>query len=206
MSAGGFCGWAGSVTTSATAAGAGDIELEAALILRAQAGDTDAFGALVARHMRQAYFSAVGLVGSREDALHLSQEAFARAFRARQQIDPTRPFYAWYYTILRRLCFNWLRDRRTARARLDEAAPWLEALAQAQVEDPARALERGQARRRLAAAMAALSELEREALVLKEFEGLKYREIAERLGIPIGTVMSRLYAARQRLADALEAR
>jgi RNA polymerase sigma-70 factor (ECF subfamily) len=94
------------VTTSATAAGAGDIELEAALILRAQAGDTDAFGALVARHMRQAYFSAVGLVGSREDALDLSQEAFARAFRARQQIDPTRPFYAWYYTILRRLCFN----------------------------------------------------------------------------------------------------
>jgi RNA polymerase sigma-70 factor (ECF subfamily) len=156
--------------------------------------------------MRQAYFSAVGLGGSREDALALSQEAFARAFRARQQIDPTRPFYAWYYTILRRLCFNWLRDRRTARARLDEAAPWLEALAQAQVEDPARALERGQARRRLAAAMAALSELEREALVLKEFEGLKYREIAERLGIPIGTVMSRLYAARQRLADALEAR
>jgi RNA polymerase sigma-70 factor (ECF subfamily) len=54
--------------------------------------------------------------------------------------------------------------------------------------------------------MAALTDLEREALVLKEFEGLKYREIAERLGVPLGTVMSRLYAARQRLADALEAR
>jgi RNA polymerase sigma-70 factor (ECF subfamily) len=183
-----------------------DVEADASLVARAQAGDAEAFGALVTRYMRPAYFAALGLVGSREDALDLSQEAFARAFRARQQIDPGRPFYAWYYTILRRLCFNWLRDRRTARVRLDDAAPWLEALAEAQVEDPARTFERGEARRRLAAAMAALSDVEREALMLKEFEGLKYREIADRLNIPIGTVMSRLYAARQRLADALEAR
>jgi RNA polymerase sigma-70 factor (ECF subfamily) len=67
-------------------------------------------------------------------------------------------------------------------------------------------VERQDASRRIARAMAALTDLEREALVLKEFEGLKYREIAERLGVPLGTVMSRLYAARQRLADALEAR
>ena len=93
------------------------------LITRAKAGDTAAFGALVTRYMRQAYFSAIGLVGSREDALDLSQEAFARAFHARKTIDPDRPFYAWYYTILRRLCFNWLRDRRARRAALD-ASGW----------------------------------------------------------------------------------
>ena len=181
-------------------------EADGALILRAQDGDSDAFGALVARYMRPAYFSALGLVGSREDALDLSQEAFARAFRARQQIDPARPFYAWYYTILRRLCVNLLRDRRTERARLDEAAPWLEALADAQTENPARATERQETRRRVARALAILGEADREVLVLKEFEGLKYREIAVRLDIPIGTVMSRLYSARARLADALEAR
>lgn len=183
----------------------GDAEADAALVLRAQHGDTEAFGALVARYMRPAYFSALGLVGSREDALDLSQEAFARAFRARQQIDPARPFYAWYYTILRRLCVNWRRDRRTERAGLDLAAPWLEALAGAQTETPAQAAERHETRRRVARALAALDDADREVLVLKEFEGLKYREIAARLGIPIGTVMSRLYSARARLADALEA-
>lgn len=177
---------------------------EARLIHRARQGDTEAFGALVTRYMRPAYFAALGLVGSREDALDLSQEAFARAFRARRLIDPARPFYPWYYTILRRLCFNWIRDRRAERTRLDEAAPWLEALAEARAEDPAQVAMRRESHRRIARAMSALTELEREALVLKEFEGLKYREIAERLDVPLGTVMSRLYAARQRLADALE--
>jgi RNA polymerase sigma-70 factor, ECF subfamily len=178
------------------------------LITRAKAGDTAAFGALVTRYMRQAYFSAIGLVGSREDALDLSQEAFARAFHARKTIDPDRPFYAWYYTILRRLCFNLLRDRRTHRQRLEEGGHWLEALSAAAIEAPdaavERATERAEAHRRIAKALATLPDVEREALVLKEFEGLKYRAIAERMGTPIGTVMSRLYAARARLAKALE--
>jgi RNA polymerase sigma-70 factor (ECF subfamily) len=200
--------WASRAGLPVRAAAADDAgaEPDAGLIARAQRGDADAFGELVRRYMRPAYYSALGLVGSREDALDLSQEAFARAFRARTRIDPDRPFYAWYYTILRRLCFNWLRDRRAERAGLQEAGPWLEALAAAQVEPPGRAVERHDASRRIARAMAALTDVEREALVLKEFEGLKYHEIAERLGVPLGTVMSRLYAARQRLADALEAR
>ena len=83
------------------------------LVRRAQAGDPDAFGRLVERYMRRAYYSALSLVGTREDALDLSQEAFARAYRARRTIDPDRPFYAWLYQILRRLCFNFLRDRQT---------------------------------------------------------------------------------------------
>ena len=182
------------------------VEPDASLVARAQDGDAEAFGTLVTRYMKPAYFSALGLVGSREDALDLSQEAFARAFRARRQIDPSRPFYAWYYTILRRLCFNWLRDRRTERARLAQAAGWLEALSAAQIEDPGRAAEQREACRRVAAALARLEPQDREILALKEFEDLKYREIAARLDIPIGTVMSRLYAARARLADALEAR
>jgi RNA polymerase sigma-70 factor (ECF subfamily) len=181
-------------------------ESDSQLIARAQAGDTEAFGRLVKRYMRQAYFSAVGLVGSREDALDLSQEAFARAFHARRQIDPDRPFYAWYYTILRRLCLNWLRDRRTRRERLAEAGPWLEEVSLSAIDAPDRGLERQEAHRRIAGALATLPDAEREALVLTEFEGLKYREIAERMGTPVGTVMSRLYSARTRLARVLEGR
>jgi len=179
---------------------------ERPLLLRARSGDAEAFGELVAHHMRRAYFVALGLVGSHDDALDLSQEAFARAFRARKSLDPERPFYPWLYQILRRLCFNFLRDRRTRRARLEAAAPWLadRASDRQAAEDPARRVERAEARERLQQAIEALPEREREVLVHREFQGLRYREIADLLGIPIGTVMSRLYAARRALGAALE--
>ncbi len=182
----------------------GEAPTDGELIRRAQAGDSDAFGQIVTRYMRAAYFAALGLVGSREDALDLSQEAFARAFRARRTLDPDRPFYAWYCTTLRRLCFNFLRDRRRRDVWMAESGAWIETAAAA-VESPDRTAERHDERRRLVRAIATLPDHEREVLVLKEFEGLKYREIAELVGVPIGTVMSRLYAARQRLSAALEA-
>lgn len=177
---------------------------ERALVMRARAGDRRAFGELVERHMRRAYYVALGLVGSHEDALDLSQEAFARAFRARRSLDPDRPFYAWLYQIVRRLCFNFLRDTRRRSQRLREAVPWLAEQAGERVVDPARSAERAELRARLEAAIESLPEREREVLVLKEFEGLRYREIAELLGVPVGTVMSRLYAARKHLAVSLE--
>jgi RNA polymerase sigma-70 factor, ECF subfamily len=182
------------------------IEDDAGLVGRARTGDREAFGLLVERYRRRAYCQALALVGSREDALDLSQEAFARAFRARHTLDPDRPFYAWLYQILRRLCFNFLRDARTrTRILSGEGGAWLVDRARDQAENPALALDRAEAERRVAAAIEALPAHEREVLVLKEFEELKYREIAELVGIPIGTVMSRLYSARRRLADLLEA-
>lgn len=180
-------------------------EPDMVLVRRAQAGDREAFGRLVERYMRRAYFAALSLVGSREDALDLSQEAFVRAYRSRGKIDPERPFYAWLYQILRRLCFNFLRDRRTRRQTLEASASWLaDDAADRSGPDPAEALAREERRRLLAAAIEGLPAREREVLALKEFEGLTYKEIASLVGVPIGTVMSRLYAARQRLAQALE--
>jgi RNA polymerase sigma-70 factor (ECF subfamily) len=178
---------------------------DTALAQRARSGDAEAFGQLVERYKRQAYAHALGIVRSREDALDLSQEAFVRAYRARHTLDPAQPFGAWLHQILRRVCFNFLRDAKT-RARLisGEGADWLVDVARAAHSDPAVDAERADTRRRVAAALDRLPPHEREVLVLKEFEELKYREIAERLGVPIGTVMSRLYAARKRLADALE--
>jgi RNA polymerase sigma-70 factor (ECF subfamily) len=176
------------------------------LILRAQAGERAAFGELVGRYMRRAYFAALGLVGSHEDALDLSQEAFARAYRARDRIDPDQVFYTWLYQILRRLCFNFNRDRRSRREKLRQASSWMadDAGWRARNVDPQRSAEREEARRRVRAAIEGLPEHEREVLVLREFEGLRYREIAELMNIPIGTVMSRLYSARRRLATAIE--
>ncbi len=176
------------------------------LILRAQAGETEAFGELVRRYMRRAYYGALGLVGNHEDALDLSQEAFARAYRARARIDPELPFYTWLYQILRRLCFNFVRDRRSRRDKLHQASSWLadEAGTRVGETDPQRAVETTELRERVRAAIEQLPDREREVLVLKEFEGLRYREIAVLLGIPDGTVMSRLYTARKRLAAAME--
>lgn len=178
---------------------------DAMLSERARRGDSDAFGTLVERYMRRTYVHALGIVGSREDALDLSQEAFARAYRARHTLDPSRPFYAWLYQILRRVCFNYLRDAKT-RARLTtaEQAEWLVPVERHAGLDPAAATLRLEVQERVAQALSRLPAREREVLVLKEFEGLKYREIAEALNVPIGTVMSRLYAARKRLADVLE--
>jgi RNA polymerase sigma-70 factor (ECF subfamily) len=182
-------------------------DTDAVLVQRAKAGDTHAFGVLVERYMRRAYYSALGLVGSSEDAMDLSQEAFVRAFRARHTIDPDRPFFAWLYQIIRRLCFNFVRDRRTRRRGIEAAGDWLTTQAAARFDgmSPDRALEINRARETVRAGLEKLSERDREVLVLKEFEGLRYREIAELLGVPIGTVMSRLYSARRRLAAALEA-
>lgn len=160
---------------------------------------------LIERHMRRAYVHALGIVGSREDALDLSQEAFARAYRARHTLDPERPFAAWLYQILRRLCFNFLRDAKARRRLMDEGGTdWLVAAARGAHTDPSTDAERAEVRRRVAAAIERLRAHEREVLLLKEFEELKYAEIADLLGVPVGTVMSRLYSARKRLAAVLE--
>jgi RNA polymerase sigma-70 factor (ECF subfamily) len=179
---------------------------EAILVRRARAGETAAFGELVSIYMQRCYYAALGMVGSPQDAEDLSQEAFARAFRARARLDPERPFYPWLYQILRRLCYNFTRDTSSRRRKLDQAGGWLvaEATVRAAADDPERVRANDELRRRLEAAIRELPAAQREVLVLKEFEGLKYREIAVLLDVPIGTVMSRLYAARQRLASLLE--
>lgn len=179
---------------------------EAILVRRVRAGDTAAFGELVSRYMQRCYFAALGMVGSPQDAEDLSQEAFVRAFRARTRLDPDRPFYPWLYQIVRRLCYNFTRDTSSRRRKLERAGSWLvaEATHRAAADDPERVRARDELRDRLEEAISELPLAQREVFVLKEFEGLKYREIAELLDVPIGTVMSRLYAARQKLADRLE--
>jgi len=176
------------------------------LLLRAQSGEAAAFGELVQVYMRRAYYGALGLVGNPEDARDLSQEAFARAYRARDRIDPELPFYTWYYQILRRLCFNFIRDRKSRREKLSQESHWIAENAgwRAKQDNPQSRVVRNEIRERVRAAIERLPDREREVLVLKEFEGLRYREIAQLLGIPLGTVMSRLYTARKHLAAVIE--
>ncbi|MCO5168989.1 MAG: RNA polymerase sigma factor [Planctomycetes bacterium] len=176
---------------------------EAELIRRARAGEPEAFGLLAERHLRRTYRAALALVGAREPALDLTQEALLRVFEARGRLDPGRPFFPFLYQALRRRCFNWLRDERGRARRLAAECAFV-ARAPRPDDDPTRQAEVDDEHRRVVGAIEALPAREREVLVLKDVEGLRYREIADLVGVPLGTVMSRLYSARRRVALALE--
>ncbi len=187
-----------------------DMGAEATRLMReAKRGDGAAFDVLVRRLRPRAFRVAHALVGSREDALELSQEAFLKVYRARETFRDDEPFLPWFHRILRNTCFSFLRKRGRLRKvslsaegdgegeedweLVDEDAPPVSAGLEA--EERARTLE---------AAFRRLSARDREILTLRHFQELSYREIAEALDIPQGTVMSRLFHARRRLREALE--
>jgi RNA polymerase sigma-70 factor, ECF subfamily len=171
---------------------------ESERVRRASQGDRDAFGALVEGHLARAYRVALALTGQPERALDATQDAFARVFEARARLDPARPFFPFLYQALRRRCFTLHRDEALRASRLAFA------VRERPDDDPARAASLREEHARCVAAIEALPPREREVLVLKDVEGLRYRDIAELVGIPLGTVMSRLYSARRRVALALE--
>ena len=155
-------------------------------------GEQEAFRHLVERYQRQAVSHATAILGSRDEAMDAAQEAFIDAFRAIKRFDNSRPFYPWFYVLLRNRCFK-LTARKRELASIDEAVI-VAANSTAQSEDIL-ALEN---------ALRALNMEDREIITLKYFDGLNYNELAERLQIPKGTVMSRLFHARRKLQAQLE--
>lgn len=175
------------------------------LIEWAQNGDKQAFGILVERYMRRAYYVALGLVGCHEDALDLSQDAFVRAYKAINRFDRERAFFTWFYQILRNLCFNFIRDHKKREYAFSEICDG--DLFQIQDEDqlpPDRLLEKKELSRRMWKSIQSLPETEREVIILREFQDMSYQEITQVVECPLGTVMSRLYSARKHLARDLK--
>ena len=177
---------------------------EKALIAAARGGDRAAFGALVRAYQRRAYAACFSMVGNREDALELAQESFVRAFRAMSRFDPALPFYPWLYRIIRNTCLNHLKKRR----RRGETS--LEEMVHNgfDVPDPGCRPDGTAAlqdlRGRIQRALAHMPPEQAEILRLRHLLEFSYAEIAQWLGIPIGTVMSRLHAARHHLRRELE--
>jgi len=174
------------------------------LISRIKHNDTSAFGELVERHKKRAYFTAVGMVGDRELAHDLTQDAWVAAFRAMSRFTEGRPFYPWFHRILSNLCKNALRHReienRVVPSRIeDEYFPE----PAGQVIAPESLVEDRERKQYVWAAIESLSVEHREIVVLVHFDERSYQEVAELLDIPIGTVMSRLYYARRKLAECL---
>ena len=162
-------------------------------IERCKAGDKDAFRHLVERYQAEAMGHALAVLADREDARDAVQEAFLDAFQALGRFDTSRQFYPWFYTILRNRCFKLLGGRRK------HAGPSLE---EAMIFEPVNDVS-PEDRLALEHALLELSPAEREIVTLKHLDGLSYDELAERLEIPRGTVMSRLFHARKRLREKL---
>jgi len=167
-------------------------------------GRKQAYEALVRHYMTDAYLTAYGFVGNAEDARDLSQEAFIKAYQARDSFDAARPFYPWFYRVLKNHCLNFIKRGRRATMQLHyEDNPERERFA-ADTPTPLETLEREERRRLVRAAVDMLSADHREIIVLKNFKGCSYKEISDTLDIPMGTVMSRLYYARRALKEIIE--
>ncbi len=169
-------------------------EVEA--IRKCQNGETEAFGLLVKTYGAAAFRSAYLFVGNREYAEDLSQEAFVRAFKKITTFDVKRSFYPWYYRILRNLCLNHLRRRRI---RAEVPLPERHLELGDQGPSPSDQAVRAEERKLLALGLSRLGRDDREIITLGDFQEMRYREVAEALSIPRGTVMSRLHRARKNL-------
>ena len=159
---------------------------DATAVRTCRAGNVDAFRYLVDRYQGRALAHARILTRNEADAADATQEAFVDAFRNLTAFDPGRPFYAWFYVLLRNRCFK-QRSRRSTRAEsglVPESG--VGPSVSAEHLDLWRAIDR-------------LSPDDGELIVLKHIEGWTYAELAGALRVPHGTVMSRLYGARQRL-------
>lgn len=177
------------------------------LVKGAQRGDMAAFEELVARHRDKMYARAFSIVHQEEQAMDLSQEAWIKAWQRLDQFAGDSSFTTWMTRITINLCLDHLRRNQRFRVEplpesQDDPDAWERILPPVWTR-PTEGLERRELRTAIDAAMAKLSEAHRTVLVLHEFEGLEYKEIARTVGISVGTVMSRLFYARRRLASLL---
>ncbi|HKQ64213.1 MAG TPA: sigma-70 family RNA polymerase sigma factor [Methylomirabilota bacterium] len=179
---------------------------EKILIERCRAGDLAAFEPLVEKYRQRVYRLAYNVLRDPDEAWDVAQDAFIRAFQALPTFRGDSAFYTWLF----RIVMNVARDRARQHAargrafgteRVDEK-DWDRVLVD-QATSPDTHATQVEERDRIARALATLSEPHRAIIMLSDLEGLSYREIAEVLNIPMGTVMSRLHNARRRLRDVL---
>ena len=178
-----------------------------ALVGKAQKGDMLAFEELVARHRDKIYARAYSMMRNEEDALDLSQEAWVKAWQRLAQFQGESSFATWITRIVINLCLDQLRRMKRHRPEsieeMAEESGGVERQMPVVTFNPTERLERGELRKRIDAALGKLSHEHRTVLVLHEFEEMEYKQIAKTMGCSIGTIMSRLFYARRRLASLL---
>ena len=173
------------------------------LIAECRAGRTDAFGTLVQRYQDRLYPTALRLTGGVEDALDLLQDAFFQSFRKLASFHGESSFYTWVYRIMVNLALSERRRRAPKLVRGDLSGTGFDTADVSRESDPSSHLERVEREALVQGALNRLAPDHRVVLVMKEFDGLRYEEIAASLDVPIGTVRSRLHRARCELKELL---
>lgn len=172
------------------------------LIAACLAGQTEAYGILVRRHQDRLFGALFRFLGNTEDALDVAQEAFLSAYSALADFKGGARFYTWLYRIAMNHAID-LRRRVKQKRALQRVEEQAQSAPDRRATPPAQRLEQQESAAQLQAALAQLSAEHRVVLVLKDLEGLRYEEIAEIAGVPIGTVRSRLHRARLELKELL---
>jgi len=178
-----------------------------ALVKAAQRGDMTAFEELVARHRDKVFARAFSMVRNEEEAVDLSQEAWVKGWQRLPQFLGESSFGTWITRIIINLCLDHLRKQKRQRVEsieaMDEESGGVERQMPVVTPNPTANLERQELRKRIDQALGQLSYEHRTVLVLHEFEEMEYKEIAKTMGCSIGTVMSRLFYARRKMAALL---
>ncbi len=165
-------------------------------VLAARRGDPSAFESLVRSVQRPVYGLALRLLSNEAEAAEVAQESFLRAYQNLHKYDESRPFDLWVMAITRNLCLDLL--RRRTKVRMEELEPMKEVLASTDVSQEEGAIARQQ-HQSLEAALATLSVEDREVLALYYVQKRTTKEIAQLLGCAPGTIMARLFRAREKL-------
>jgi RNA polymerase sigma-70 factor, ECF subfamily len=168
------------------------------LTRRSQAGDTKAFGELVTRYRTKIFTMVCVMVGNEHDAWDVAQEGFFKAWQSIHRFEGRSSFYTWIYRLTMNLTIDSLRRKgRREEVELNDDIPSF-------LPGPRINYQRTEIRELVNAALAKLSQEHRAVIVLKDLEGLQYREIAEVLNLSLGTVMSRIFYARKHLQSLLK--
>lgn len=161
---------------------------EGQILEAVQRGNKEAYGMIVKKYMQPAYYIALGFVHNQQDALDVSQDAFIKAFRKIRMFDTRKPFFPWFYRLMRNLCIDHLKRKRHLREIPLEDVQILSS--EKEDKELKKTLWRG---------VEELPFEQREVVILRYFRQLSYAEIAELIGKPQGTVMSSLFYAKKRL-------
>jgi RNA polymerase sigma-70 factor (ECF subfamily) len=177
------------------------------LVRAAQTGDMLAFEELVARHRDKIYARAFSMMRNEDEAVDLSQEAWVKGWQRLHQFQGESSFGTWMTRIVINLCLDQLRKHKRQRTEsieeMTEESGGVERQMPVVTINPTARLERAELRARIDRALGQLSHEHRTVLVLHEFEDLEYKEIAKVMECSIGTVMSRLFYARRKMAALL---
>lgn len=181
------------------------------LVALAQNGDLSAYDALVTRHRGRIFAMIRNMIHQEADAWDLSQEVFIKAWHALPKFEAKAKFSTWIYRIAHNSVYDWARKRKIEsagelndeifeRERIDSAS----FTTPSGGESPDDTMAHGELRKKIQIALGKLSAEHREVVILKDVQGLSYKEIAEAMSSTLGTVMSRLYYARQKLQALLK--